>query len=174
MVCGIKTKPPRRTTIAKQPQIKLLMEHIFTEVRSVVAAQGSTSLPEVFTVENNCRTPQGRWAKSFLCPLTCTFGRLIQEKCGSQPAGVIWSLLGFWLLRSQTLVTHLHSGGEMPDTVVVFVSESENNHLRTIALASFIYRHHPVWPAVCLVASWLADRLTGCLICRLSGALLTL
>lgn len=93
---------------------------------------------------------------------------LLQDN-GSGPAGVIRSLLGFRLLRSQTPVTHLHSGGEMPDTVAAFVSESENNHLRAVSLASFIYRHHPVWPAVCLLAGRLADKLTGCLICSLSA-----
>lgn len=60
-----------------------------------------------------------------------------------------------WLFRSPThglwaLVTHL--GGAMPDTVVVFVSQSENNLLRAISLTSFIYRH-PVFPAARLVAA---------------------
>lgn len=48
------------------------------------------------------------------------------------------------------LVTHL--GRATPDTVVVFVSQSENNPLRAISLASFIYRH-PVCPAARLVAA---------------------
>lgn len=104
---------------------------------------------------------------------TCTVVCLIEKRCGKQPAGVIWSLKGLWLLTRQTLVTHLHSGGEMPDTELVFVSESENIHLQAISLTSFIYRHHPIWPAVCLLTSMLRDRLAGCLICRLSGALQT-
>lgn len=59
-----------------------------------------------------------------------------------------------WLFRSPThglwaLVTHL--GRATPDTVVVFVSQSENNLLRAILLTSFIYRH-PVCPAARLVA----------------------
>lgn len=58
--------------------------------------------------------------------------------------------LDLWLLRNPTLVTH--HGMEMPDTVVVFVSHSENNLLRAISLTSFIYRH-PVCPVVCLVGT---------------------
>lgn len=54
--------------------------------------------------ENSCRTEKVR--PVFILP-TRLFGCLIQEKCGTQPAGVIGPLLAFWLLRSQTLVTHL-------------------------------------------------------------------
>lgn len=133
--------------------------------------RGSSSLPEVFTTAESHRKGEASLSSAhWLKHLAVSFKR----NGGSQPAGVIWSLLGFWLLRSQTLVTHLHSGGELPDTVVVFVSESENNHLWAISLTSFIYRHHPVCPAVCLVASWLADRLIGCLISMRPGSSLTL
>lgn len=58
--------------------------------------------------------------------------------------------LGARLVVLWALVTHL--GRATPDTVVVFVSQSENNLLRAISLASFIYRH-PVCPAVRLVAA---------------------
>lgn len=67
---------------------------------------------------------------------------------------------------SRGLVTHLHSGAWMPDAEVVFVIESENNHLQAVSVASFIYRHPQVLPAVCPLAA----RLSGCLvwICSMS------
>lgn len=116
-----------------------------THIHSFVLFGSSNLLLEVFTSrktsiwvqkEGEMRLSSSHW----LAHLAGAFKR----NCGSQPARVKWSLLGFWLLRSQTPVTHLHSGGEMPDTEVVFVSESENYHLQGILLASFIYRHHPV------------------------------
>lgn len=74
----------------------------------------------------------------------------------------MWAFAGgCGLLRSQTLVTHVLSGGETLDTEVLFVSESESSHLQTISLTSFIYRHHPVWPAVCLPTSRPVRRPTG-------------
>lgn len=57
------------------------------------------------------------YAKPFI------FVCLSWEQGRSLPEGVIRSLVGFWLLRSQTGLTHLHPGGETPDTEEVFVSE---------------------------------------------------